>query len=85
MPPLWSLRAASLQTGAVVVFAAPVTGAAAWMGSRESRRRVADLVAVTARPRWARLLATWAATTCWALVALPGLPGRGVRGDRAAR
>ena len=32
MPPLWSLRAASLQTGAVPVFAAPVAGAAAWMG-----------------------------------------------------
>ena len=39
------------------------------MGSRESRRRTTDLVNITARPRPARLLATWAATTCWALVA----------------
>ena len=62
LPPLWSLRAASLQTGAVVDFAAPVTGAAAWMGSREARRHVTDLVTVTARPRWARQLTTWAAT-----------------------
>ncbi|MFI5067184.1 MAG: hypothetical protein ACHP9Z_24820, partial [Streptosporangiales bacterium] len=39
------------------------------MGSREARRHVTDLVGITARPRWARLLATWAAATCWALVA----------------
>ena len=67
-PPLWSLRAASLQTGAVAVFTAPVAGAAAWMGTREARRHVADLVAVTARPRWARQLTTWAATAGWAIV-----------------
>jgi hypothetical protein len=53
----------------LVAFACPVAGASAWMGSRESRRRTADLVSITARPRPARLLATWAATTCWALVA----------------
>jgi hypothetical protein len=69
MPPLWDLRAPSLQSGALISFASPVVGAAAWMGSRESRRRTADLVAIAARPRPARLLATWAATTCWALVA----------------
>src|SRR5215470_6239476 len=68
-PPLWSLRAAGLQLSAVLAFASPVAGAAAWMGSRESRRRTIDLVNITARPRPARLLATWAATTCWALVA----------------
>jgi len=67
--PLWSLRAAGLQPNAVLAFASPVAGAAAWMGSRESRRRMTDLVNVTARPRPARLLATWAATTCWALAA----------------
>ena len=68
-PPLWNLRAAGLQLSAVLAFASPVAGAAAWMGSRESRRRTTDLVGITARPRPARLLATWAATTCWALVA----------------
>ena len=67
-PPLWNLRAAGLQLSAVAGFASPVAGAAAWMGSRESRRRTTDLVHITARPRPARLLATWAATTCWALV-----------------
>jgi hypothetical protein len=68
-PPLWSLRTAVMQPGAVLAFASPVAGAAAWMGSRESRRRTTDLVNITARPRPARLLATWAATTWWALVA----------------
>ena len=69
MPPLWNVRASNLQTGAILAFASPAAGAAAWMGSRENRRRTTDLVNITARPRPARLLATWAATTCWALVA----------------
>jgi hypothetical protein len=72
MPPLWNLRAYSLQAGAVLDFAVPVTGAAAWMGSRESRRRVTDQVTITARPRWTRLLMPWAATTIWAMVAYLG-------------
>ena len=72
MPPLWNLRAAGLQMYSVVVFVTPLTGAAAWMGSRESRRRLADAVLITPRARWARLLATWAATTIWALVAYVG-------------
>jgi hypothetical protein len=69
MPPLWNVRASNLQTDAILAFASPAAGAAAWMGSRENRRRTTDLVNITARPRPARLLATWAATTCWALVA----------------
>jgi hypothetical protein len=72
MAPLWNVRAAGLQSGAVLDFALPVTGAAAWMGSREARRRVADQVTTTARAMWARLLAPWAATTIWAMVAYLG-------------
>jgi hypothetical protein len=68
-PPLWSVRAANMQPIAVLAFASPVAGAAAWMGSRESRCRTTDLVNITAWPWPARMLATWAATTCWALVA----------------
>ena len=67
MPPLWNVRAALLQTGTVLDFIVPVTGAAAWMGGRESRRRTADVLATTPVPRAARLLVVWAATTCWAL------------------
>jgi hypothetical protein len=68
MPPLWNPRAAIMQPGLVLDFACPVAGAAAWMGSRDSRRHTTDLAAITARPRWARLLATWAATAVWAIV-----------------
>jgi len=72
MPPLWNLRAPSMQTGALVAFVSPVAGVAAWMGSRDARRRTVDLVAITARPRWARQLATWAATASWAVMGYLG-------------
>jgi hypothetical protein len=72
MPPLWNVRAAGVQMYSVIDFVAPLTGAAAWMGSRESRRRLVDMVTSTPRARSARLLATWAATTIWALVAYLG-------------
>jgi hypothetical protein len=74
MPPLWNLRAMGMQQSALLDFV-PVAGAAAWMSSRDSRRRTADLVSVTARPRWARQLAVWAATTSWALAAYLVLTG----------
>jgi hypothetical protein len=68
LPPLWYPRAAAVQTGAVLDFVVPVTGAAAWMGGREVRRRTADILATVPVPRSARLLMIWAAITCWALV-----------------
>jgi hypothetical protein len=72
VPPLWNLRGTMLQQQALLAFAPLVAGAAAWMGAREGRRGTADLVGVTALPRWAGQLATWAATTCWATVAYLG-------------
>jgi hypothetical protein len=72
LPPWWNLRGTMLQQQALLAFAPLVAGAAAWMGSREGRRGSADLVGVTALPRWAGQLATWAATTCWAMVAYLG-------------
>src|SRR5262249_36706809 len=86
MPPLWNLRAAGMQSGVVVAFVCPVAGAAAWMGSREARRRTADLVTITAQSRWARQLATWAATTGWAMVGYLGCVGvlYGVPAQQAA-
>jgi hypothetical protein len=71
-PPLWNLRATSMQSGALVDFVIPVVGAAAWLGSRETRCHTSDLVSISARPRWARLLAAWAATTCWAMAGYLG-------------
>jgi len=67
LPPMWNLRAMSLQNDVLLDFAVPVTGAAAWMGGREQRRHIAEMLTSTARVRWARNLATWAATTSWAL------------------
>jgi hypothetical protein len=75
MPPLWNVRALRMQGTSVLVFASLVVGAAAWMGSREGRRGLGDLVAGTPRPRWGRQLAAWAATTCWAMVAYLGCVG----------
>ena len=69
---------------AVSVFVPTVVGAAAWLGSRERRHGMADLVTGTARPRWARQLATWAATTVLGDGGLPGLRGCPLRRDRAA-
>ena len=69
LPPMWNLRAMTLQNRLLLDLAIPVTAAATWMGSREGRRNIADLVVGTARPRWARQLTAWAATTVWAEVA----------------
>ncbi len=68
LPPLWYLRAATMQTY-VLLFLCPLVGAAAWMGSREERRQLSDLLGGTAHPRWARQLVSWAATTGWAVLA----------------
>ena len=65
-PPFWNIRSATLQANAMLVFAPLLAGACAWAGSRDGRRGLTDLVGVTAAPRWAAQLATWAAATIWA-------------------
>jgi hypothetical protein len=65
-PPLWVLRAATIQSHALLIFAPLLAGVAAWTGSREGRRHTVDLVSITALPRWAAQLAGWAATAAWA-------------------
>ena len=67
LPPMWNVRAMTIQNDALLDFAMPVTGAAAWVGWREQRRQVNELLSGTPRPAWTRRLAAWAATTCWAL------------------
>ncbi len=62
----------TMQGTAVAVFIPTVVGAAAWTGSREGRLGVTELLTGTARPRWSRQLAAWAATTGWAVVAYLG-------------
>jgi len=70
-PPLYVLRTFwNMGQGHTIVDFGPfVAGVAAWMGSRDSRRGMGDLVTATARPRWAAQLATWAATAIWAVAA----------------
>ena len=65
MRTFWNLG----QGGTIIDFAPFVAAVAAWMGSRDGRRRLADLVTATPRPRWAAQLATWAATAIWAVAA----------------
>ncbi len=69
LPAMWTLRAMTMQHDALLDFVPPVTGAAAWMGWRDSRRKMTDLTGTTARPRWTAQLITWGATTAWAMLA----------------
>jgi hypothetical protein len=68
-PPYWVQRTFwSMGQGRTFMDFAPfVAGAAAWIGSRDGRRRTADLVAVAVWPRWAAQLAAWAAAAIWAV------------------
>ena len=50
-------------------FSAFAGGLAAWAGSREGRRKTADLVATTSRAAWARLSIALAGTLSWLLLA----------------
>jgi hypothetical protein len=65
MRTFWNLG----QGHTIIDFGPFVAGAAAWMGSRDGRRGLADLVTATARPRWAAQLATWAGTAIWGVAA----------------
>ena len=87
MPPMWDVRTYYYlgQAHALIDFAPFVAGLAAWMGSRDARRGVGDLVTATSRPRWVAQLITWAATACWAvggylifMAALLWATGRGI-------
>ena len=69
--PLYAIRTFwNMGQGHTIIDFGPfVAGVAAWMGSRDGRRGLADLVTTTARSRWAAQLGTWAATAIWAVVA----------------
>jgi len=68
-PPYWVQRTFwSMGQGRTFMDFAPfVAGAAAWIGSRDGRRRTTDLVAGAVWPRWAAQLAAWAAAAIWAV------------------
>jgi hypothetical protein len=68
-PPIWVLRTFwNMGQGHTIIDFGPfVAGMAAWIGSRDGRRGMGDLVTATARPRWAAQLVTWAAAAVWAV------------------
>ena len=69
LPPVWTQRA-SILTNHVLPDVGPISaGAAAWIAGREHRRGMADLLAATARPRWLRQVAAWAAALAWTMAA----------------
>ena len=87
LSPLWVVRLFYIlgQGHALIDFAPFVAGVAAWMGSRDGRRGMADLVTATVRPRWEAQLATWAATVVWAVGGLPGVHGGDAVSPRPVR
>jgi hypothetical protein len=68
-PPTWTLRA-SVITGANLAFSSMIAaGVAAWVATREGRRKTGDLLATTARTAWARQATVLAATAFWNVLA----------------
>ena len=64
----WVQASVLVRDGLLIVGPA-IAGAAAWMGGRERRRKMDDLLATTPRPAWVRWGVTWAATALWGLLA----------------
>jgi hypothetical protein len=71
-PPFWFVRSSVILNHLVPDISPFAAGVAAWTGSRNGRRRIADLVGIAARPRWATTFASFAATTAWTMVAYLG-------------
>ncbi len=71
-PAVWTVRASVLPNKLLPDFVVFVVGIAAWVGSRDGRRRTRELVEMTPRPRWVPQLAIWAATTIWAITGFLG-------------
>jgi hypothetical protein len=68
-PPVWTVRASVIEDQMLFEFGAFAAGLAAWAGSREGRRKTADLVATTSRAAWARQSVALAGTLGWMLLA----------------
>ena len=68
-PPFWMLRTFwNMGQGHTIIDFGPlVAGMAAWIGSRDARCGMADLVTALVAPAWTRRLAAWAAAAVWAV------------------
>jgi hypothetical protein len=68
-PPTWTLRASAITGPNLIFFTVIAAGIAAWVATREGRRKTGDLLATTARGAWARQATVLAATVCWMVLA----------------
>jgi hypothetical protein len=66
-PPVWTVRASALANKFWPVCVPFAAGFAAWAGSLEGRRKIADLLGTTARPAWLRQLCSLFAIVAWML------------------
>ncbi len=62
------VQASVLVRDGLLIIGPGLAGAAVWMGGRERRRKMDDLLATTPHPVWARRSATWAAIALWGLL-----------------
>ena len=66
-PPVWTVRSSVITSHMVADFGPFAAGLAAWVASREGRRKTDDLLATTVRPAWARQASALGATLFWLL------------------
>jgi len=67
-PPVWTVRSSVITSHMVADFGPFAAGLAAWVASREGRRKTDDLLATTVRPAWARQASALGATLFWLLL-----------------
>ncbi len=68
-PPTWTVRASVITGSNLVFFSVIAAGIAAWVATREGRRKTGDLLATTARAAWARQATVLTATAFWMVLA----------------
>jgi hypothetical protein len=68
LPPIWTVRSSVITTNMIEDFGPFAAGLAAWVASREGRRKTGDLLETTVRPAWARQLSALGATLFWLLL-----------------
>ncbi len=66
--PIWTVRSSVVSSNMGPDFGPLAAGLAAWVASREGRRKIGDLVATTVRPAWARQASALGATLFWLLL-----------------
>jgi hypothetical protein len=67
-PSVWTVRSSVITSHMIADFGPFAAGLAAWVASREGRRKTGDLVATTVRPAWARQASALGATLFWLIL-----------------